>query len=122
MYNKTVDLSKARFDSPDYDEEIRRMRFEFYSLIANMVEDILLLEEDLVRWRKALIPHLTPDNAEGLKSDILDGMARNYEGTPAYDMFIAEYCNNNNPMENDEHCSRMIRLRKGIDETSVFLK
>ena len=87
-----------------------------------MVEDILLLEEDLVRWRKALIPHLTKPNAEGLQSDILDGLARNYEGIPAYEIFMQEYCNNKNPMENEEHRDRMTRLRKGIDETSVFLK
>ena len=93
-----------------------------YALIEAMVEDILMLEEDLVRWRKALIPHLNQENAEGLQSDILDGMARNYEGIPAYDLFMQEYCNNKNPMENDEHCDLMTRLRKGIDETSVFLK
>ena len=83
---------------------------------------MVLLEEDLVRWRKALIPHLTKPNAEGLQSDILHGLARNYEGIPAYDIFMQEYCNNKNPMENEEHRDRMTRLRKGIDETSVFLK
>lgn len=56
------------------------------------------------------------------ESRILDGLARNYEGIPAYDIFMQEYCNNKNPMENEEHCDRMTRLRKGIDETSVFLK
>lgn len=122
MYNKKNELTQEQIEVLDYEEESQRMRFEFYTLIASMIEDILLLEEDLVRWRKALIPHLTELNAEGLQSDILDGLAKNYEGIPAYDMFMQEYCNNKNPMENEEHCDRMIRLRKGIDETSVFLK
>lgn len=122
MNNETYELTQDEIEAIDYETESRRMRFEFYTLIGSMVEDILLLEEDLVRWRKALIPHLTKQNAEGLQSDILDGMARNYEGIPAYDMFMQEYCNNKNPMENKEHCDRMTRLRRGIDETSVFLK
>lgn len=122
MYNKKNELTQEQIEVLNYEEESQRMRFEFYTLIASMIEDILLLEEDLVRWRKALIPHLTELNAEGLQSDILDGLAKNYEGIPAYDMFMQEYCNNKNPMENEEHCDRMIRLRKGIDETSVFLK
>ncbi len=122
MYNKKNELTQEQIEVLDYEEGSQRMRFEFYTLIASMIEDILLLEEDLVRWRKALIPHLTELNAEGLQSDILDGLAKNYEGIPAYDMFMQEYCNNKNPMENEEHCERMIRLRKGIDETSVFLK
>ena len=122
MYNKKNELTQEQIEVLDYEEESQRMRFEFYTLIASMIEDILLLEEDLVRWRKALIPHLTELNAEGLQSDILDGLAKNYEGIPVYDMFMQEYCNNKNPMENEEHCDRMTRLRKGIDETSVFLK
>lgn len=122
MTNETNEFTQEQIEAHDYDAVSERMRFEFYSLIASMVEDILLLEEDLVRWRKALIPHLTKPNAEGLQSDILDGLARNYEGIPAYDMFMREYCNNKNPMENEEHCERMIRLREGTDETSVFLK
>lgn len=122
MYNEIDELTQEQIEALDYDAASERMRFEFYALIASMVEDILLLEEDLVRWRKALIPHLTKQNAEGLQSDILDGLVKNYEGIPAYDMFMQEYCNNKNPMENKEHCDRMTRLRKGIDETSVFLK
>ena len=122
MNNEIYELTQDQIEAIDYETESQRMRFEFYTLIGSMVEDILLLEEDLVRWRKALIPHLTKQNAEGLQSDILDGMTRNYEGIPAYDMFMQEYCNNKNPMENKEHCDRMTRLRRGIDETSVFLK
>lgn len=122
MNNETNELTQEQIEALDYEAESQHMRFEFYRLIASMVEDILLLEEDLVRWRKALIPHLTKPNAEGLQSDILDGLARNYERIPAYDIFMQEYCNNKNPMENEEHCDRMTRLRKGIDETSVFLK
>jgi len=122
MNNETDVLTQEQIEALDYEAESHRMRFEFYKLINSMVEDILMLEEDLVRWRKALIPHLTKANAEGLQDDILDGLARNYEGIPAYDMFMQEYCNNKNPMENDEHCELMIRLRQGIDETSVFLK
>ena len=122
MNNEIYELTQDQIEAIDYETESQRMRFEFYTLIGSMVEDILLLEEDLVRWRKALIPHLAKQNAEGLQSDILDGMTRNYEGIPAYDMFMQEYCNNKNPMENKEHCDRMTRLRRGIDETSVFLK
>ena len=66
MNNETNELTQEQIEALDYEAESQHMRFEFYRLIASMVEDILLLEEDLVRWRKALIPHLTKPNAEGL--------------------------------------------------------
>lgn len=71
MNNETNELTQEQIDALDYEAESQHMRFEFYRLIASMVEDILLLEENLVRWRKALIPLLTQPNAEGLQSDIL---------------------------------------------------
>ncbi|MDO4650502.1 MAG: potassium channel protein [Eubacteriales bacterium] len=122
MIDNTNELTDEQIDAIHYADECTHIRYEFYALLDAMIEDILLLEEDLVRWRKALIPHLTPENAEGLQSDILDGLARNYEGMPAFDWFVREYCENKNPMENEEHCKRMGRLRKGIDESSVFLR
>jgi len=114
MYNELTELYE--------DKNVDLLVDDFCELIEAMVEDILSLEEDLVRWRKALIPHLNERNAEGLQSDILDGLARNYQDMAAYDLYLKLRHQGNDPMEADEHCELMTRLRQGIDESNVFLR
>ena len=45
---------------------------DFMRLTDEMVHTIIGLEEELVRWRQALIKYLPPEWAEGLRSDILN--------------------------------------------------
>lgn len=92
-----------------------------YLLIDALVQDILSLEEEMVRWRQALMRHLSPIDAQNLKSDIYDNLARRHYDNECYQTYIKLLYNGVDPMESKEHCQMLRRLRDGIDETSVVL-
>ena len=92
-----------------------------YILIDSLVQDILTLEEEMVRWRQALLKHLSPLDAQNLLSDIFDNLARRNIDNEAYQKYIKLAGYKEDPMESDEHTERLWRLRNGTDETSVNL-
>ena len=83
-----------------------------------MVHTIIGLEEELVRWRQALIKYLPPEWAEGLRSDILNNIARDFEGDPLMIYMSAWYVTVSISTEK-EKLARMKRLVNGTDETSI---
>ena len=90
---------------------------DFLSLTDDMIEDIISLEEELVRWRQVLIKYLPKELAEGLRQDIFDNMARGYAGDPAYDLYVQ--VRGSDPQQSWEHAEYMQRLADGTDETSI---
>lgn len=91
----------------------------FLKLTDEMVKTILDLEEELVRWRQALIKYLPPELAEGLQQDIFNNISRDFEGEPAYDLYVRLVCSGQDPQQEDSRLARMHRLAKGTDETSI---
>ena len=89
----------------------------FINLTNDMMEDIISLEEELVRWRQALIKYLPKEWAEGLRQDIFNNMARGYAGDPAYDLYVK--ARGMDPQQSWEHAEYMQRLADGTDETSI---
>ena len=92
-----------------------------YTLIDSLVQDILTLEEEMVRWRQALLKYLSPLDAQNLKSDIFDYLARRNYDSEAYQKYLTLYGYEQDPMESDEHVQKLWRLRNGTDEDSVNL-
>lgn len=91
---------------------------DFLKLIDEMIETILSLEEELVRWRQALIKYLPEKWAEGLRQDIFDNLSRDFEGEPAYDLYV--YLKRGmDPQQSEERMARLYRLADGIDDTSI---
>ena len=77
-----------------------------------MVNEIMLLEEEIVRWRKAIMQFLSPNLADELDQDIFSGLSRPFYYFKAYGLFM-------NPMEFGEHRRTLWRLRNGSDTTSI---
>jgi hypothetical protein len=94
---------------------------ESYLLVDSLVQDILSLEEEMVRWRQALLRHLSPIDAQNLKSDIYDNLARRYYDNECYQDYIKRMHDGKDPMESEEHSLMLQRLKEGMDETSVVL-
>jgi len=94
---------------------------DFRRLVHSLVQEINDLEEEIVRWRQVLIKYLPPQEAEGLRSDIFSNLAGDYAADEAYQFLIERMYNGQDPMENDEHVGRMIRLRDGVDDTTLTL-
>ena len=83
----------------------------FYS--CKTVHDFMRL------WRQVLIKYLPPKWADGLRSDILNNISRDFEGDPAYDLYVSMVCNGIDPQQEEEKLARMRRLVNGTDETSI---
>ena len=92
-----------------------------FRLIRFLINDIKNLEAEVVRWRQALLKHLDPADAEGLYSDIFSNLASPVAlyGFDTYDQFVKFCCDGNDPQEDPEHTDLMLRLRDGVDETSI---
>ena len=91
---------------------------DFLSPTAELMETILSLEEDLVRWRQALIKYLPKEWAEGLRQDIFNNLSRDFEGDPAYDLYV-NMNQGMDPQQSEERRARLYRLADGIDDTSI---
>lgn len=92
-----------------------------YILIDSLVQDILTLEEEMVRWRRALLKYLSPPDAQNLLSDIFDNLARRNIDSGAYQKYMKLAGYKEDPMESEEHTELLWRLRNGTDETSINL-
>ena len=91
---------------------------DFLSLTDELIETILGLEEELVRWRQALIKYLPKEWAEGLRQDIFNNLSRDFEGDPAYDLYVNLH-QGMDPQQSEERRARLYRLAEGIDDTSI---
>ena len=93
--------------------------YDFLKLTDEMIKTIIELDEELVRWRQALIKYLPPEWAEGLRQDIFNNTSRCFEGEPAYDLYVNWMCGGVDPQQEDSQTDRMHRLANGTDETSI---
>lgn len=121
MSEKDVVIKEQDTDMTDYDDchlDCKTV-YSFMKLTDEMVHTILDLEEELVRWRQALIKYLPRQWAEGLRQDIFNNLSRDFEGEDAYDMYVNYMQGGNDPQHDEEHLERMYRLADGIDETSI---
>ena len=91
----------------------------FLKLTDEMVKTILELDEELIRWRQALIKYLPPEWADALQQDIFNNTSRDFEGDPAYDLYVRLVCGGQDPQQVASRIDRLHRLAKGTDETSI---
>ena len=91
---------------------------DFLNLTDEMMETILDLEEELVRWHQALIKYLPKEWAEGLRQDIFNNLSRDFEGDSAYDLYV-RMKRGMDPQQSEERRERLYRLADGTDETSI---
>lgn len=91
---------------------------DFLCLTDEMIGTIIDLEDELVRWRQALIKYLPKDWAEGLRSDIFNNLSRGFEGDPAYDLYV-KLKRGIDPQQDRKRTDRLYRLADGTDDTSI---
>ena len=66
----------------------------------------------------ALIKYLPERWAEGLRMDIFCNLSRDFEGDPAYDLYV-KLKRGEDPQRSKEHIDRLYRLADGTDDTSI---
>lgn len=116
-------VSEERCDDPpeDYEEPCEsscKTVDDFLRLTDELVGTILDLEEEVVRWRQVLIKYLSKDWAEGLRSDIFNNLSRDFDGDPAYDLYV-KLKRGEDPQMSKDHIDRLNRLADGTDDTSI---
>jgi hypothetical protein len=93
--------------------------YDFMRLTDEMVNTIIDLDEEIIRWRQALIKYLPDEWADGLQQDILDNLSRDFEGEPAYDLYVSWARGGVDPQQEQSRLDRIQRLVKGTDKTSI---
>lgn len=93
--------------------------FDFMSLTDELVHTIIDLEEEVIRWRQALLKYLPSEWAEGLRCDILCNLSRDFEGDDAYDFYVEFLRGGHDPQQDEARLARIRRLIDGTDETSI---
>lgn len=68
---------------------------------------------------QALIKYLPPEWADGLQQDIFNNTSRDFEGDPAYDLYVRLVCGGQDPQQVASRTDRLHRLARGTDETSI---
>lgn len=121
--NKNISINNQ--EEPDYavygNCDTCTERLGCYRLVDSLVQDILSLEEEMIRWRQALIKYLPPLEARDLHADIFDNLAPRHYDDDAYQSYLKAYGYKEDPLESEEHTQMLWRLSRGTDETSVNL-
>ena len=71
----------------------------FLKLTDEMVKTILELDEGPLRWRQAPLKYLPPEWTEGLWQAIFNNTSRDFEGNPAYELYVRLSCNGQDPQQ-----------------------
>ena len=108
---------------PCYDDNfyICQKLSDSYDLINSLVMDILILEEEMVKWRYSHIPLINPYSARKIQSNIFNHLAERHTNNNAYKAYL-DYCHIEDPMESDDHILKLWHLAHGTDEDSIFLE
>lgn len=94
---------------------------DFCLLVHSLVQNINSLEEEVIRWRYALLKYLPAKEAEELRSDIFSNLTGSIVCNEAYQLYVEKMCDGRDPMDDEEHFNRMLRLRDGKDATTIPL-
>jgi hypothetical protein len=84
-----------------------------FRLVKALIADIQHLESEVVHMRYELSSYLPEKERNLLRSDILANLGGRYAGSPAYDVFVREWCNGTDPMDSDEWVEHIWRLAHG---------
>lgn len=96
---------------------------DFCMLTDHLVKDILRLEEAVVHWRTVTAHYLPSDEAEMLRSDALDGLARRYSAMDcdSYEYYLRYMGYTEDPMQCDEHRKSLEKLRHEEHHEDILL-
>lgn len=94
---------------------------DFCLLVHPLGQNINSLEEEVVRWRHELLKYLPSKEAEELRSDIFSNLTGSIAFNEDYKLYVEKMCLGRDPIDDDEHINRMLRLRYGKYDTTITL-
>jgi hypothetical protein len=91
-----------------------------FQLIGHLVNDIQLLASEVVRLRYSLSWFLPKHTGEMVRGECCSDLHGSYYDYPAYQNFIAEYYDGDDPLESESFRKHMAKLSKGEISTDEF--
>jgi hypothetical protein len=92
---------------------------EFFQLVDRLIKDIQHLESKAVHLRYSLSSLLSEYDGESLRYDIFSDLSRSHYDQPAYQKYIANCHDGDDPMDDAMYCDHLLRLAYG--EESIGL-
>ena len=102
--------------SSDYCDECE---MGFYDFIDLLIMNTKHLESKVVSLRYLLSTFFPDYDAKMLRSDIFSDLSPSFYDQPVYQQYISKYYDGNDPMDDDEYCSLMIRLSRGEESVNL---
>ena len=92
---------------------------DYYSLVDCLIKDIQHLESKVVYLRYSLSNYLQEHNGEMLRCEIFSDLSGSYSYQTAYQQYVSEYCNGQDPMDTEEYCERLMRISCGKESVDL---
>ena len=86
---------------------------DYYRLIELLVKDIQHLESKVVWLRYSFSWYLPKYDGVMLRCEIFSALAGAYYDLPAYQQFITDYCDGQDPMQCDYYSENLLSLSTG---------
>jgi len=92
---------------------------DFYRLIDCLIQDIRHLESKVVYLRYSLSEFLPENEGKMLKCEIFSDLSGSYSDQSAYQQYVSEYCDGQDPMDTAEYCERLKRISGGKESVGL---
>jgi hypothetical protein len=109
----------AQMDDYRIDYDFDEYEMDFYQLIDELIADIKHLESKVVRLRYLLSGFLPEHDGKMLKCEIFSDLAGSYYSHPAYQQYVAKYCDGHDPMDSTNYVKHMMKLSHGDESVDL---
>jgi hypothetical protein len=92
---------------------------DFYHLVDCLIKDIQHLESKVVYLRYSLSRLLPENDRKMLRSEIFSDLSGSYSDQSAYQQYVSEYCDGQDPMDIAEYCERLKRISCGKESVGL---
>jgi len=101
------------------DEYCAACEMESFNLIEHLIFDIQHLSSEVVRLRYMLSRYLPKEEGDTIRSEIFSDLHGSYYDYPAYKTYIANCCNDIDPVNSEAFVKHMQKISKGKKSSAI---
>jgi hypothetical protein len=99
----------------DYNIDCEKCEYGFYQIIDLLIKDIQKLELKVVRLRYLLSGFFQEHDGKMLKCELFSDLSGGYYEQPAYEKYISNYCDGQDPMDSADFVKHLMKVSRGED-------
>ena len=103
----------------DHEMLCDKCEMEFYRLVDCLIKDIQHLETKVVYLRYSLSRFLPEGDGKMLRCEIFSDLSGSYYDQSAYQRYVSEYSDGQDPRETAEYCERLMRISSGNESVGL---